>query len=215
MLAAASLTKVFTVIGDDFTAANPAERVELSFGGSADLLSQLTHGAPADVFASADTATMDKATAAGLVDGRSVAFATNTLVIAVAPGNPKGVRTLHDLSGVSLVVCAPAVPCGAALSGVEKQAGIDLVPVSEESSVTDVMNKVVSGQADAGLVYQTDVLAAGDRATAVPFEQAPVNTYRIAILKQAHDVAAATRFVDQVTGPAGRSALAAAGFGVP
>ncbi|MCB0930372.1 MAG: molybdate ABC transporter substrate-binding protein [Mycobacterium sp.] len=215
VFAAASLTKAFTVIGDDFTATNPASPVELSFGGSADLLTQLSHGAPADVFAAADAATMDKAIAAGLVAGQAVTFATNTLTIVVAPGNPKGVRTFSDLTKVSLVVCAPEVPCGASLPGLEKRTGVDLSPVSEESSVTDVMNKVVSGQADAGLAYRTDALAAGGKATAVPFSEATVNTYWIAVLKQARSVSAARRFVDQVTGPAGRSALAAAGFGRP
>ncbi len=215
VFAAASLKKVFTMVGDDFTAANPDTPADFSFAGSADLLTQLTHGALADVFASADAATMDKAIRAGLVAGSPVDFATNTLTIAVAPGNPKGVRGFRDLARVSLVTCAPEVPCGASLPGLEKTMGVDLAPVSEESSVADVLNKVTSGQADAGVVYRTDVLAAAGRAVAVPFPEAAVNTYRIATLKSAGNPSLATRFVDQVTGPAGRAALAAAGFGPP
>lgn len=215
VFAAASLAKVFPAIGDTLAAANPAAAVEFSFAGSADLLIQLIHGAPADVFASADTATMDKAVRADLVAGEPVAFATNTLTIAVAPGNPKRINGFRDLDRVSVAVCATEVPCGAALPQVEKQIGVDLMPMSEESSVTDVLNKVTSGQADAGLVYLTDIRAAGDRVAAVPFPEAAtaVNTYRIAVLKQARDTALAQRFVDQVTGPRGRAALAASGFG--
>lgn len=217
VFAAASLAKTFTTVGDRFTDINPAAAVEFSFAGSADLLTQLIHGAAADVFASADTPTMEKAVRAGLVAGEPRAFATNTLAIAVSPGNPKRINAFRDLSRVSVVVCATEVPCGAALPRIEKQTGVDLAPVSEESSVADVLNKVTSGQADAGLVYLTDTRAAGDRVTAVPFPEAAtaVNTYRIAVLKQARSAAMAQRFVDQVTGPVGRAALAAAGFGAP
>jgi molybdate transport system substrate-binding protein len=217
VFAAASLATVFTAVGDRFTDANPAAAVEFSFAGSADLLTQLIHGAAADVFASADTQTMDKAVRAGLVADEPRAFATNTLTIAVAPGNPKQINAFRDLSRVSVVVCATEVPCGAALPRIEEQTGVDLTPVSEESSVTDVLNKVTSGQADAGLVYLTDTRAAGDRVTAVPFPEAAtsVNTYQIAVLKQARSVAVAQRFVDLVSGPVGRDALAAAGFGTP
>jgi molybdate transport system substrate-binding protein len=217
VFAAASLAKVFPSIGDRLSAANPSAAVEFSFAGSADLLTQVIHGAVADVLATADTPTMDKAVRAGLVAGEPVAFATNTLTIAVTPGNPKRINSFRDLAGVSVVVCATEVPCGAALPQLEKQTGVDLAPVSEESSVTDVLNKVTSGQADAGLVYLTDTRAAGDRVTAVPFPEAAtaLNTYRIALLEQGRDKPMAQRFVDQVTGPAGRAALAAAGFGAP
>lgn len=213
VFAAASLKKVFSTMGTDGVTA------EFSFAGSADLLTQLIHGAPADVFASADTPTMDKAVAAGLVAGKPVAFATNSLTIAVAPGNPKGIKMFRDLSAVSVVVCAPEVPCGAALPAIERQTGTTLEPVSEESSVTDVLNKVTSGQADAGLVYVTDARGAGASVDAVPFPEAlsiaGVNTYRIAVLRQARDQGLAQRFVDEVVGPAGRAALTAAGFGLP
>lgn len=217
IFAAASLKTPFTEIGDRFTAANPGTVVELSFAGSADLLSQLTQGADADVFASADTPTMNRAAGFGILGGQPATFATNTLTIAVAPENPLGLRSFRDLQNVSVVVCAVQVPCGAALPRLEQEAGVDLRPVSEESSVTDVLNKVTSGAADAGLVYVTDALAAGDSVTAVAFPEAAnaINTYQIATLKQSRDTSLASAFVNFVTGPVGRSALAAAGFGTP
>ena len=217
VFAAASLTKTFTALGGFFAEAAPQERVEFSFAGSADLLAQLTHGAPGDVFATADTATMEKAARAGLLAGSPRAFASNTLMIVVAPGNPKGVRGFRDLPAVSLVMCAVQVPCGAALPRLQRLTGVRLAPVSEESSVTDVLNKVTSGQADAGLVYVTDARAAGDKVTAVPFPEAAAaaNTYQIALLKDAREPKLAGRFVDLVTGPTGRKVLDAAGFGKP
>jgi molybdate transport system substrate-binding protein len=217
VFAAASLTKTFTAIGEAFTAAHPATPVETSFAGSADLLAQLTGGARADVLATADAATMDKAEAAGLLDGPPASFATNTLTIAVAPGNPKGVRSFRDLNRVATVMCAPQVPCGAALPGIEIRTGTPVNPVSEESSVTDVLNKVIAGQADAGIVYITDARGAGERVQAVPFPEAAtaVNSYRIAALAEAANPAAAAQFIDAVTGPRGREILAAAGFGAP
>ncbi|TFV55233.1 molybdate ABC transporter substrate-binding protein [Mycobacterium sp. PS03-16] len=217
--AAASLEDSFRRIGQRFEADHPGVTVEFSFAGSSDLVTQLTQGAPADVFASADTRNMARATDAGLVRGTPVDFASNTLTIAVAPGNPLGVRTLRDLTrpGVSAVVCAPQVPCGGATAAVERAAGVDLRPVSEESSVTDVLNKVTSGQADAGLVYVTDALGAGDAVSAVAFGEAAgaVNTYPIAVLEQAEKPGLAEQFVDVVTGPAGQDILREAGFSGP
>lgn len=215
VFAAASLKTAFTTLGQAFSDGDPAVRVELSVAGSADLLTQLMHGAPADVFASADTATMAKADAAGLLAGPPTAFASNTLIIAVAPGNPIAIKGFHDLHRVSVVVCAVRVPCGSALPGLERETGTHLDPVSEESSVSDVLTKVTSGQADAGLVYRTDALAAGDTVSTVPFPEAAgaVNTYQIAVLKGARAAGPAHRFVDLVNGPAGQQVLGAAGFG--
>ncbi|MDH6198881.1 molybdate transport system substrate-binding protein [Mycobacterium frederiksbergense] len=219
VFAAASLKSAFTEIGEQFKTDNPGTSIEFSFAGSSDLVTQLTHGADADVFASADTRNMDKAVAAGLVEGEPVNFATNTLTIAVAPGNPKGIKSFADLAkpGISVVVCAPPVPCGGATEKVEKDAGVRLSPVSEETSVTDVLGKVTTGQADAGLVYVTDAAAAGDKVTSVPFPEAAqaVNTYPIAVLKPSAHADLAHRFVDLVTGEAGQKALAKAGFGKP
>jgi len=217
VFAAASLKTPFAEIGDRFTAANPGTVVELSFAGSTDLLTQLTQGAEADVYASADTPTMDRAAAAGLLGGEPVALATNTLTIAVAPGNPKAIKSFQDLRAVSVVICAPQVPCGAALPRLQRETGVDLAPVSEESSVTDVLNRVTSATADAGLVYVTDTLAATGDVTAVAFPEAAsaVNTYQIATLRESRHAALATEFVKFMTGPVGQEALASAGFGSP
>jgi molybdate transport system substrate-binding protein len=217
--AAASLTPTFTELGRQFEAAHRGVTVAFSFGGSSDLVSQIQQGAPADVFGSADTATMDKATSDHLVDGHPVDFASNTLEIAVPPGNPAGVTSLKDLTGPStkVVVCAPEVPCGAAAQKVERSAGVTLRPVSEEQSVTDVLNKVEQGEADAGLVYVTDVKSAGAKVDGVTFPESSsaVNTYPIAALRGSKNPDLARQFVRLVTGRAGRSVLAAAGFAGP
>ncbi len=219
VFAAASLKATFTEIGAQFEKDHPGTRVEFSFAGSSDLATQLTQGARADVFASADTANMDKVATAGLLAGDPVNFASNTLTIAVAPGNPKGINAIRDLTRpeTSVVVCAPAVPCGSATRKVEQAAGVELSPVSEESSVTDVLNKVTSGQADAGIVYVTDARGAGARVTAVPVPEATevVNVYPVATLKDSAQRDRARDFVDAVTGEAGQRVLADAGFGKP
>jgi molybdate transport system substrate-binding protein len=219
VFAAASLKKSFTEIGERFKTDNPGTEVELSFAGSTDLVTQLTQGASADVFASADTRSMNKAAQAGLLAGDPVDFATNTLTIVVAPGNPEKITALQDLTrpGLAVVVCAPQVPCGAATQKVQQAAQVRLQPVSEESQVTDVLNKVETGQAAAGLVYVTDVLAAGGRVTGVPFPESAgaVNTYPIAVLKQAKSADLARKFVELVTGETGRKILGADGFAKP
>jgi molybdate transport system substrate-binding protein len=210
------LKAAFTELGADFEAAHPGSTVAFSFAGSSDLVAQLQQGAPADVFASADTRTMDKATADGLVTGEPVIFAANALQIAVPPGNPAEIATFADLArpGVNVVVCAPEVPCGAATKRLEASTRVSLSPVSEESSVADVLGKVIAGEADAGLVYVTDVMAAGDRVTgvSVPPAAAAATTYPIAILKGSENAALAGKFVDLVSGPEGQSVLKAAGF---
>lgn len=214
---AASLNKAFTEIARRFEIDNPGAVVEFTFAGSADLLSQLAHGAPADVLATADTATMDRAVQAGLVSGAPVDFAANTLTIVVAPGNPKRIASLTDLArpDLAVAVCAPQVPCGAATVKAAKAVGVALSPVSEESQVTDVLTKVTSGQADAGVVYVTDAAAAGDTVTALAIPGSPVNRYPIAVARDSRHPDLARRFVDAVTGPAGRKILAEAGFAGP
>jgi len=216
VFAAASLKATFTQIGTIFQTENPGSTVTFNFAGSSDLVTQLTAGAPADVFASADQANMTKATTANLVSGTPVNFATNILTIVTPPANPAGITSFADLakSGVDVVVCAPQVPCGAAAAKVESNTGVSLTPVSEENSVTDVLGKVTSGQADAGLVYVTDAKNAGDKVTQVDFPEAAamVNVYPIATLTASTQPALATRFVDLVVGPQGQQVLAAAGF---
>lgn len=216
--AAASLTATFEQIADDFEAEHDGVTVELSFGGSSDLVTQITEGAQADVFASAATSNMDDLVAADLDAGDPQDFATNVLEIAVPPGNPAGVASLQDLAGdLNLVVCAPDVPCGAAALGVAEAAGITLSPVSEEQSVTDVLAKVTSGEADAGLVYVTDVTAAGDAVEGIEFPESAevVNTYPIAPVEGSDEAGLAQQFVDFVLSDSGQSVLAAAGFGQP
>jgi molybdate transport system substrate-binding protein len=219
VFAAASLKKTFTDIGEQFKTENPGASVEFTFAGSSDLVTQLTQGAQADVFASADTKNMDKAAQAGLLAGDPVTFASNTLTIAVAPGNPKKIASFKDLTqqGLNVVVCAPQVPCGSATQKVEQATGIKVNPVSEESSVTDVLNKVETGEADAGLVYVTDAIGAGEKVASVPFPEAAgaVNTYPIAVLKESTSQELARKFVDLVTGDAGQKVLTAAGFAKP
>lgn len=217
VFAAASLKQSFTDIGHRFEKDNPGAAVEFSFAGSSDLVTQLTQGAAADVFASADTASMDKAQHAGLLAQPPVNFASNTLTIAVAPGNPKRINSFRDLtnSALSVVVCAPQVPCGFATQRVEQAANVHLKPVSEESSVAEVLSKVTTGQADAGLVYVTDVLGSNGRAEAVSFPESEgvVNIYPIATLTQSKNALLAGKFVEMVSGSVGEEMLAKAGFG--
>ena len=170
------------------------------------------------MFASADTRNMDNAARAGLLAGDPVNFASNTLVIAVAPGNPKNITSFADLNRPGLiVVVAHHRSRAAATQRIEDATGVQLDPASEESSVTDVLNKVTSGQADAGLVYVTDAFGAGDKVTAVKFVESAgaVNTYPIAVLKDAPQADLATKFVDLVTGEAGQKVLSQAGFAKP
>lgn len=219
VFAAASLKAPFTRLAGDFEARNPGTTVRLSFAGSSDLATQIIQGAPADVFASADPRNMAKVADASLVEGTPEDFATNVLAIAVPPANPASIGAFADLArpGVKVVMCGGQVPCGAAAHAVEGASGTNLKPVSEESSVTDVLGKVASGEADAGLVYVTDVLAAGGKVASVPFPEsgAAVTTYPIAALRTGRDKDLAAAFIAAVTGSEGRTVLLEAGFGAP
>lgn len=213
--AAASLQEPFEELGERFEAAHDGVAVQFSFAGSSTLVAQIREGAPADVFASADTQNMDKLTGADLQGAEPVDFATNTLMIAVPAGNPAGVTDLASLTedGLDLVVCAPEVPCGSATETVEHTAGIELSPVSEEQSVTDVLGKVTSGQADAGLVYVTDVRTADEvEGIAFPESGSAVNTYPITTVAGSENAALGDEFIDLVTGTAGQEVLAEYGF---
>ena len=214
--AAASLTKTFQEIGKEFEEQHDGVKVEFSFGGSSDLVSQLQEGAPADVFASADEANMEKLAGDDLQADDPQNFASNTLEIVTPADNPAGITSFVDLAkdGVNVVVCAPEVPCGAATVKVEEATGVDIQPVSEEQSVTDVLAKVASGEADAGLVYVTDVLAAGADVEGITFPESSeaVNTYPVVALKDAADADLAQEFVDLVLSDTGQSILEAAGF---
>ena len=219
VFAAASLKSTFTKIATGFEARNPGTKVRLNFAGSSDLATQITQGAPADVFASADTRNMAKLTAAKLIEGTPANFATNVLEIAVPPSNPASISSFADLAkpGVKVVICAPQVPCGAATETVEMATGTTLTPVSEESSVTGVLGKVTSGEADAGIVYVTDIRTAGDKVKGIPFagSDTAVNTYPIATLGTSKNKDLAQAFIATVTGSEGKEVLADAGFGAP
>jgi molybdate transport system substrate-binding protein len=220
VFAAASLTAPLTEIADRFEAAHPGVTVALNFAGSADLVSQIIQGAPADVIATADSATMATLADDGLLaEAGPVVFATNTLVIVVPPDNPAGIRSFADLgaAGLNRGSCAPQVPCGAATVAVAAAAGVELTPVSEENSVTDVLGKVQSAEADAGLVYVTDALAADGAVLGIPFDEstAAVNEYPIAGVAGSARARLAAGFTRVVRGEAGPSVLAEAGFGAP
>lgn len=219
VLAAASLTDTFTALGKQFESANPGVTVRFSYGGSSDLAAQIVQGSPADVFASASDATMKTVTDAGLATGTPTKFATNVLEIATPPGNPKAVAAFADLAkpGVKVVTCAPAVPCGAAEQKIETATGVKLSPVSQEPDVKSVLTKVETGDADAGLVYVTDVKAAGAKVQGVTFPESAkaVTNYPIAVLKNAPQADLAQKFEALVTGADGKAALQQAGFGAP
>lgn len=217
--AAASLTEVFNGLKTTFERQNPGSTVRLNYGGSSDLAQQIVAGAPADVFAAANTSTMDTVTKAGLVSGAPTVFVTNTLQIATAPGDPKNIHTFADLTrpDLKVVVCAAQVPCGSATTAVEKATGTQLKPVSEEPDVKSVLSKVTSGDADAAVVYVTDVKAAAGKVAGVNFPEAAkaVNKYPIAVLKNAPAPDLAAKWVALVEGADGKKALADAGFGTP
>lgn len=219
VFAAASLKSTFTELAKEFEAENEGVTVALNFDGSSNLVAQIQDGAPADVFASSDVNNMTKAEDAKLVEGKSVLFATNILQIATPPDNPAGIKSFADLAkpGVKLVICAEPVPCGSATAQVAKNAGVTLSPVSEEQNVTDVLGKVRSGEADAGLVYVTDVISAGDDVHGIVFPEASsvVNEYPIAALSNSKHKDLASAFVTFMTSAKAQSVFKAAGFGQP
>ncbi len=219
VLAAASLTETFTALADEFEASHPGVSVQLAFDSSATLASQAVEGAPADVLATADAATMQDA-----VDGDAVAlgpttFATNVLTLAVPADNPAGITAFADLDqpGVDYVVCVETAPCGAAGSALLRANQVTADPASLETDVKAVLAKVVSDEADAGLVYVTDAAAAGDTVQSIEIPQADseVLSYPIGVLEQAKAPDLAQEFVDLVLSTGGQSVLGDAGFGAP
>lgn len=218
--AAASLGPAFSSLAAEFERAHPDVDVALNVGGSSELAAQIVEGAPADVFAAANTATMATVVDAGLTASKPRIFASNALSIAVAPGNPHGIDGLADLADTGLVIiaCAPAVPCGAVATAAASAAGISLELASEELSVTDVLAKVISGEADAGLVYRTDVVAAADSVDGVDLPESSATTTDYPVVALTTDGAAARaadQWIDFVTGPTGRVTLDRLGFGAP
>jgi molybdate transport system substrate-binding protein len=221
VFAAASLTEAFEEIGASFESTNPGVKVTFSFAASSALATQIGQGAPADVFASADVANMNKLTAAGGAGTASppVTFAVNKLQIIVGKGNPKQVAGLADLAkpGLVYVTAAPDVPIGGYAKQVLDKAKVTVTPKSLEADVKAVVNKITLGEADAGIVYATDVKAAGDKAqgVAIPDDLNVIAAYPIAVTKASRNMRAASAFVDFVAGPAGQTVLAKYGFCEP
>lgn len=218
IFAAASLSASFTELAKEFGADNPAVTVNpISFDGSASLATQIAEGAPADVFASADEANMAKV--ASELDGSPMDFASNTLEIVVQAGNPLNITDLSDLAkpGVQVVLCAPEVPCGTASHTIFDLDGVTITPVSEEQNVKAVLAKVQAGEADAGLVYVTDVAAAAGSVDGVtiPGAERAATTYPIAALSHAADPDVARAFIAFVLSARGQDVLATYGFATP
>jgi molybdate transport system substrate-binding protein len=192
--------------------------VKFSFGGSSTLVAQIQQGAIGDVFASADQPNMQKAVDAGLVAGSPSIFAHNQLEIVVAAGNPKHLAGLSDLarSGLVVVLCAPVVPCGRYAAQALQKAGVAVKPASQETDVKAVVSKVALGEADAGIVYVTDIQAAGAKVQGVeiPAGQNVVADYPVAILKDSQNAPLAKAFVSYLLG-AGQQSLARYGFTGP
>ena len=219
VFAAASLKPTFTLLAGMFQTDNPGSTVDFNFATSSELATQLTSGTPADIFASGDGAQMDTVAKAGLTETDPVNFASNTLVIVTAPGDPKQIHAFADLAKPELkvVVCREPVPCAALTQRIEEKTGVHLNPASEEPAVSDVLAKVTSGSADAGLVYLTDARKAGDKVSTVKFAESAdaTNVYPIVVLKHAAQPALAQRFINLVTGPTGQKVLNQAGFAAP
>ncbi len=219
VFAAASLTDVFGALGKQLEKENPGLTVRFNFGGSSQLATQITQGAPADVFASANPQQMKVVTDAHQQAAEPQVFTENVLEIAVPKGNPGHVTGLADFGNpdLKLAVCAPDVPCGAAAKQVFAAAGVDAKPDTQEEDVKAALTKVQLGEVDAALVYTTDVQAAGGKVQGIPFPEAEraVNRDPICALKAAGNPQAAAAFVHLVLSPTGQAALARAGFREP
>ncbi|MEZ5411717.1 MAG: molybdate ABC transporter substrate-binding protein [Acidimicrobiales bacterium] len=216
VFAAASLTSAFDEIGAAFMAENPDVTVTFNYAGSSDLATQINEGAPADVFASADAASMTRLTDAGNNRGEPEIFAANTPQIIVAAGNPKAIATVADLADPDTIVvlCAPEVPCGKYAGTILSNAEVAVTPRSQEQNVKAVVSKVTAGEADAGIVYATDVIAAGDAAEGVDIA-ADVNViarYPMVATRESVNPGAATAFIEFVRSEEGQQILGSYGF---
>ncbi|MHB9852452.1 molybdate ABC transporter substrate-binding protein [Streptomyces krungchingensis] len=216
VFAAASLKESFTTLGKEFEKEHPGTKVTFSFGGSDTLAASITGGAPADVFAAASPKTMAIVTDKGDAVGTPSTFVRNQLEIATLPGNPDKVASLKDLtkSGLKVVLCDKTVPCGAAAQKALDASSLELTPVSYEQDVKSALTKVELKEADAAVVYKTDVKAAGDKVEGVEFPESAkaINDYPITLLKDAPNAAAAKAFIELVQSAEGQKVLTAAGF---
>jgi molybdate transport system substrate-binding protein len=218
VLAASSLTEVFEQIAAAFEAEHDGVEVELGFDGSSTLATQILEGAPADLFASADATNLTKVADAGLAAGEPVVIATNALQIVVPDGNPGAITGLVDLvaGGLRVALCAPEVPCGRYAAEAFAKAGLDVPAASQEENAKGVLTKVALGEADAGVVYVTDVLAATgvDGVDVDPAAQVPAS-YPATVLSDAGNPDVAAAFLAFLSDGAARAILEAAGFGAP
>ncbi|MFB8249318.1 molybdate ABC transporter substrate-binding protein [Streptomyces sp. NPDC055952] len=216
VFAAASLQESFEKLGAAFEKQHPGTEVTFSFGGSDSLAAGINSGAPADVFAAASPATMALVTDRKAAAGTPAVFVRNRLQIATLPGNPDRITSLKDLAepGLKVVLCDEAVPCGAAARKALKAAGLRVTPVSYEQDVKSALTKVELKEADAAVVYRTDVRAAGDKVDGVDFPESAdaVNDYPIALLEQARNPETAKAFIALVRSAEGRKVLSGAGF---
>jgi molybdate transport system substrate-binding protein len=218
VFAAASLMGTFTQLGKQFDAAHPGDTVKFSFGPSSGLATEITSGAPADVFASAAPANMDTVVSAGDASGPKD-FAKNTAEIAVPPTNPGNVSSVKDLAdpSVKVALCQPQVPCGVVASEVFKNVGITVKPVTLQPDVKSTLTQVELGSVDAGVVYVTDVMAAGAKVKGVviPANDNASTLYPIATINSSKHKSVAQAFVAYVMSPTGQKVLSAAGFQQP
>ena len=218
IFAAASLKETFTQLGQQFEAAHPGDTVKFSFGASSALAEQINSGAPADVFASAATKNMDQVVTTGNASNPQN-FAENVMEVAVPPSNPAKVTSVNDLakSSVKTALCQPQVPCGVVAAEVFKNAKITVKPVTLQPDVKSVLTQVELGNVDAGVVYVTDVQAAGSKVkgVSIPASDNATTTYPIAALTHSTEQSIAQAFVAYVLSPTGEQVLKAAGFEQP
>jgi molybdate transport system substrate-binding protein len=218
VFAAASLTDAFTELGTAFESENEDVSVEFNFGASSALREQILAGAPADVFASANTSNMDQVVDGGAATGPEN-FATNQLQIAVPAGNEAGLTGLDDFANADLLIglCAAEVPCGEFGREALANAGVAPSVDTNEPDVRSLLTKVEAGDLDAGIVYVTDVLAAGDAVESIdiPADENVIATYPIAALTGAADADVADAFVEFVLSDEGQQVLDSYGFDAP
>jgi len=211
VFAAASLTDAFTELGAEYERAHPGERVAFSFAGSQSLVAQVQQGAPADLVATADTASAQAL--ADQLDGAPQVLARNRLAIVTAPGDPLGLAALADLArpSVQVVLAGPSVPAGRAARAALDEAGVSVRPVSEEPDVRAVVQRVALGEADAGIAYATDVAAADDRVDGTPLPGVS-NAYPAGVVRGSARRDRARAFLDLALSERGRAVLSSYGF---
>ena len=215
--ATSSLTEVFNDIGEQFMQDNPDITIAFNFASSSDLALQISQGLPADVFASADVKNMAKVTDAGLLHGQPITFATNSLEIVVEKGNPLFIDSLAQLAtpGLLFVTCPIEVPIGGYTAEVLRNAGVTVTVASLEENVKGILTKVALGEADAGIVYRTDILAAGNSVTGVPIaDNINVNPlYVVGVLQDSRNQDASQRFIIFLNSEQGQNIFSQFGFG--